>query len=180
MSAGEPAGTRVDNQRNTELLDAELPSPRFVDDAYLHWLYDENPFGPAIQRAVDDDGVRVAHYAVVPQRYRDPDGVVPAGFSLNAVVRSGTQRQGWFRKLGLGDLRGGSGRRLAVRRRCVQRQVDRRGRQVHGLEDTWAVAGAGDVPAPVPQGGREPLGRPRVPRRQRLRAPDRGTRPVPR
>jgi hypothetical protein len=27
--------------------------------------------------------------------------VVPAAFSLNAVVRRGTQRQGWFRKLGL-------------------------------------------------------------------------------
>jgi hypothetical protein len=92
---------RSENVRNTELLDAELPSPRFTDDKYLHWLYDENPYGPAIQRAADDDGVRVAHYAMVPQRYRNPDGVVPAAFSLNAVVRSGTQRQGWFRKLGL-------------------------------------------------------------------------------
>jgi len=101
MSAGEASSTRVDNQRNTELLDAELPSARFVDDAYLHWLYDQNPYGPAIQRAADDGGVRVAHYAVVPQRYRGPDDTVPAGFSLNAVVRSGTQRQGWFRKLGL-------------------------------------------------------------------------------
>ena len=90
-----------DNRRNTALLDFELPSARFVSDAYLHWLYDENPYGPAIQRSADDDGVRVAHYAMVPQRYRGPDGVVPAAFSLNAVVRSGTQRQGWFRKLGL-------------------------------------------------------------------------------
>jgi len=105
---GADAGARVgrggaadDNQRNTDLLDDELPSARFVSDAYLHWLYDENPYGPAIQRSADDDGVRVAHYAMVPQRYRGPDGVVPAAFSLNAVVRRGTQRQGWFRKLGL-------------------------------------------------------------------------------
>src|SRR5436190_5732495 len=86
MGAAETGSVGRENVRNTELLDAELPSPRFVDDAYLHWLYDENPYGPAIQRAADDGGVRVAHYAMVPQRYRGPDGVVPAAFSLNAVV----------------------------------------------------------------------------------------------
>jgi hypothetical protein len=105
---GADAGARIgrggdgdDNHRNTELLDLELPSARFVSDAYLQWLYDENPYGPAIQRSVDEDGVRVAHYAMVPQRYRGPGGVVPAAFSLNAVTRRGTQRQGWFRTIGL-------------------------------------------------------------------------------
>ena len=68
--------------------------------ADLSWLYDESPFGPAIQRGVDENGRRIAHYALIPQRYRGPSGVVPAAFSLNAVVRRGTQRQGWFRKLG--------------------------------------------------------------------------------
>ena len=90
----------LDNQRNTELLRAELPAARYVDERYLRWLYDENPYGPAIQRAVDDDGTRVAHYALIPQRYRGPDGVVPAAFSLHAVTRSGTQRKGYFQKLG--------------------------------------------------------------------------------
>ncbi|MEX1007240.1 MAG: hypothetical protein WD271_05280 [Acidimicrobiia bacterium] len=99
MTRPEPAETSTDNQLNTELLDAELPSPRFVDTQYLHWLYDESPYGPASQANADDDGVRAAHYAMIPQRYRGPDGVVPAGFSLNAVVRTGAQRQGWFRKL---------------------------------------------------------------------------------
>jgi hypothetical protein len=97
-SAREPAGD--DNQRNTELLARELPAARYVDEAYLRWLYDDNPYGPAIQRAVDEDGVRVAHYALIPQRYRGPDGVVPAAFSLHAVTRSGTQRKGYFRSLG--------------------------------------------------------------------------------
>ena len=77
------------------------PPPATSSAEYLRWLYDENPYGPAIQRGADDDGVRVAHYALIPQRYRGPDGVVPAAFSLHAVVRSGTQRQGWFQKLGL-------------------------------------------------------------------------------
>ncbi len=96
--AREPTGD--DNRLNTELLARELPAARYVDETYLHWLYDENPYGPAIQRGVDEDGLRVAHYALVPQRYRGPDGVVPAAFSLHAVTRSGTQRKGYFQKLG--------------------------------------------------------------------------------
>ncbi len=96
------ARSTTDNERNTELLDAELPSHRFVDTRYLDWLYDQNPYGPAIQRSVDDDaGVRIGHYALVPQRFRGPDGVFPAAFSLNAVVRSGGQRKGLFTEMGL-------------------------------------------------------------------------------
>ena len=100
MTASSPPDRARDNHRNTELLAAELPAARYVDDAYLRWLYDENPYGSAIQRAVDDDGVRVAHYALIPQRYRGHDGVVPAAFSLHAVVRSGTQRKGYFQQIG--------------------------------------------------------------------------------
>jgi hypothetical protein len=97
---GDEPSRHDDNRRNTELLAHELPAARYVDETYLHWLYDENPYGTAIQRAVDDDGVRVAHYALIPQRYRGPDGVIPAAFSLHAVTRSGTQRKGYFQKLG--------------------------------------------------------------------------------
>ncbi|HLM18114.1 MAG TPA: hypothetical protein VK549_09860 [Acidimicrobiia bacterium] len=101
MPASDPPDRTVDNERNTELLRAELPAARYVDEVYLRWLYDENPYGPAIQRAVDDDGVRVAHYALVPQRYRGRAGAVPAAFSLHAVVRSGSQRKGYFQQLGM-------------------------------------------------------------------------------
>jgi len=95
-----PTDRARDNQRNTDLLRAELPAARYVDERYLQWLYDDNPYGPAIQRGVDEDGVRVAHYALIPQRYRGRDGVVPAAFSLHAVVRSGTQRKGYFQTIG--------------------------------------------------------------------------------
>jgi hypothetical protein len=100
VTSASPPDRALDNQRNTGLLAAELPDARYVDEAYLHWLYDLNPYGPAIQRSVDEDDVRVAHYALVPQRYRGPEGVVPAAFSLHAVTRSGTQRKGYFQKLG--------------------------------------------------------------------------------
>jgi hypothetical protein len=89
-----------ENDRTTDLLMAELPNPRLVDSDYVRWLYDESPYGPAVQRNADEDGVRVAHYGMIPQRYRSPHGAVPAGFSLNAVVRTGAQRKGWFRQLG--------------------------------------------------------------------------------
>jgi hypothetical protein len=88
------------NELTTDLLRAELPDPRLVDDSYIRWLYDESPYGPSVQKDVDDDGVRVAHYGMIPQRFRGPDGVVPGGFSLHAVVRTGAQRKGYFQKLG--------------------------------------------------------------------------------
>jgi hypothetical protein len=90
-----------DNELNTELLDAELPDERFVDDRYLHWLYDLNPLGAAYQEQVDEDGVRVAHYALIPQTYRNPDGLQRFVFSLNAVSRSTAQRKGYFGTLQL-------------------------------------------------------------------------------
>lgn len=89
-----------DHRRNTELLGAELPDPRFVDSAYLRWLYDLNPWGTGFTAQADEDGVRVAHYAVIPQQYRSSAGPARMVFSLNAVTRSGTQRRGYFTTLG--------------------------------------------------------------------------------
>ena len=103
MSADVPAADQPepDLAASTQLLAAELPDSRFVDDRYLRWLYAENPLGPAIQRSTDEDGLRVAHYAIVPQSYRDGNGSVATAFSLNAVVRDGHQRAGHFRTNGL-------------------------------------------------------------------------------
>lgn len=91
----------ADLAATTELLNAELPDPRLVDTRYLHWLYEENPYGEAFQRSVDVDGRRVSHYACIPQVYRDAEEATPCAFSLNAVTRSGTQRQGNFVNTGL-------------------------------------------------------------------------------
>jgi hypothetical protein len=92
---------REEHRRNTELLDAELPDRRFADERYLGWLYDANPLGAAFAESVDDDEAnRVAHYALIPQRYRNRDGEAPFVFSLNAVARRGSQRRGYFGELG--------------------------------------------------------------------------------
>jgi hypothetical protein len=87
--------------RNTELLNAELPDRRFTDESYLAWLYDANPQGRAYTHSIDDEaGVRVGHYALIPQRYRDRDGPADFVFSLNAVARTGSQRRGFFGRMG--------------------------------------------------------------------------------
>lgn len=88
-------------RRDTELLDAELPDSRFVDESYLRWLYHENPHGEAYTESVEDDELdrHDAHYALVPQRYRNRDGEASFVFSLNAVTRSGIQRKGYFTTL---------------------------------------------------------------------------------
>ena len=90
-----------DHVKNTELLNAELPDERFVDPTYLEWLYDKNPLGLAYTDTIDnEDGTRIGHYALIPQRYRNRDGVAKFVFSLNAVARTGHQRRGFFGRLG--------------------------------------------------------------------------------
>lgn len=80
-----------------ELLNAELPDPRFVDERYLRWLYHENPYGEGIYGfRYDDAGRCVGHYGLIPQRYATPGGPIRFMFSLNAVSRTGGQRRGVF------------------------------------------------------------------------------------
>ena len=84
-------------QEARELLNAELPDQRFVDDQYLDWLYNKNPYGQAITGfRRNDQGVLDGHYALIPQRYSTVDGPIPFMFSLNAVSRSGAQKKGHF------------------------------------------------------------------------------------
>ena len=82
-----------------ELLNAELPDARYDDPRYLRWLYEENPLGDAYQKFAYEDGELVCHYALIPQNYRDETGLMPGAYSLHAVTRSGTQREGYFMSL---------------------------------------------------------------------------------
>jgi hypothetical protein len=99
MTAVPPGAS--EHERNTELLNFELPDRRFRDSSYLQWLYDQNPLGPGYWDAIDsEDGQRVAHYGLIPQTWRDAAGPQPLLFSLNAVTRRGSQRKGYFKKIG--------------------------------------------------------------------------------
>jgi hypothetical protein len=97
---GDAEARRADHIKNTELLNAELPDRRFVDETYLDWLYDRNPLGRAFYGNIDDGDTRVAHYALIPQTYRSREGEAPFVFSLNAVARTGNQRRGFFGEIG--------------------------------------------------------------------------------
>jgi hypothetical protein len=97
-SASNAADARYADE--TELLGTELPDRRFVDTRYLQWLYDLNPLGAAFREQAHEDGRLVAHYALVPQQYRNPAGPAPFVFSLNAVTSSSVHRRGYFSELG--------------------------------------------------------------------------------
>ena len=55
MNRAEPTGrTADDNARNAELLNAELPDPRFESAEFLQVLYDENPDGAGFTGSRDE------------------------------------------------------------------------------------------------------------------------------
>ncbi len=90
----------------TDLLDRELPDPRLVDIEYLTWCYRDSPAGRAWERyhyGSDPTGpLLVAHYAIMPRRYRGVGGVRSDGaWSQHAVTRAGHQRDRHFSRLGL-------------------------------------------------------------------------------
>jgi hypothetical protein len=71
------------------LREAHPDADRFRDARFLQWLYRENPLGPAIAEDVDRKGRRVAHFALVPQPYRNAEQRAAFVLSVNAVTRSG-------------------------------------------------------------------------------------------
>lgn len=104
------------------LLRREHPdADRFEDTAFLRWLYRENPHHPAIEEDVDRKGARVAHFALVPQPWRNRDEQATFVLSVNAVTRSGlgsmhfvaltarATKRAIERKEALGGLIGGIG-----------------------------------------------------------------------
>lgn len=108
----------------TDLLRAELPDPRLIDDTdYLRWSYRENPSGPAWERyhyIEAPSGGRpllVAHYVISARRFRGPGGRRCQGaLSQHSVTRSGHRRARHFTRLGLETYAeaGAAGRDLVV------------------------------------------------------------------
>ena len=89
----------------TTLLQRELSDPRLVSADYLRWAYRENPLGQAIERYqmvnVAGEARLVAHYAIMPRRYRGPSGERSNGaWSQNAVVDRDHQRARHFSRIG--------------------------------------------------------------------------------
>ena len=93
----------------TDLLRAELPDPRLIDDtAFLRWCYRDNPSGPAWERYhyIETPGggrpLLVAHYVIAARRFRGPGGRRCEGaLSQHSATRSGYRRSRHFTRLGL-------------------------------------------------------------------------------
>ena len=93
----------------TDLLRAELPNPRLINDtAFLRWCYRDNPSGPAWERYhyIDTPGggrpLLAAHYVIAARRFRGPAGRRCEGaLSQNSVTRSGYRRSRHFTRLAL-------------------------------------------------------------------------------
>jgi hypothetical protein len=93
----------TDRAATAGLLVRALDAERFGDPDYLPWFYDANPRGVAIDENVDEDvdgkHRRVAHYAVLPTRYRTPAGETPFIFSSNVATDPTVRRGGLFREM---------------------------------------------------------------------------------
>ncbi|HEY2715548.1 MAG TPA: hypothetical protein VGI73_04930 [Solirubrobacterales bacterium] len=82
------------------LLRATFPdASRISAPEYLHWLYEESPFGPVIEANLDDEQGRAGHYAAVPIALVS-DGVECRGaLSLNTAVDERARGGGVFVRL---------------------------------------------------------------------------------
>lgn len=85
-----------------ELLREVFPnSTKFQDDgAFLHWLYQRNPDGPAIWRDALVDGRTMAHYGTIPQQYHSLVGQEKLYLSVHSATHTDYRGRGTFTALG--------------------------------------------------------------------------------
>jgi GNAT superfamily N-acetyltransferase len=86
-------------ERYVEFLRAVFPKSRVFNAGYLDWLYNRNPHGRAIAIDAIDDGVIVAHVALIPFRASLRGARISACLALNVATRSEYQGRGLFREL---------------------------------------------------------------------------------
>lgn len=82
----------------TKLLWEVFQDPRYVD-AYTSWLYEQCPDGREISADLTEGDSVIAHYAVVPRRYRDGGNSLLFGLSLNTAVSEAARGKGAFTRL---------------------------------------------------------------------------------
>lgn len=89
----------IDDVPTAALLAAALDHERFSHPGYLAWFYRANPRGDVIDENVDEDGRRIAHYAVIPTAFRSPAGTTRFIFSTNVATDPSVRRGGLFREM---------------------------------------------------------------------------------
>src|SRR4249920_2814311 len=79
------------------LLERVFPdAPRISQPGYLRWLYEDSPFGPAIEANLDDNEGRAGHYALVPIALTNDGAPCAGALSLNTAVDERARGGGVF------------------------------------------------------------------------------------
>jgi GNAT superfamily N-acetyltransferase len=81
------------------LLEVFPGDEKFQRSDFLDWEYSQSPSGQVIEQNADDDGGRLGHYAVVPQRWVHDGKMNTWALSLNTAVSERARGQGLFTKL---------------------------------------------------------------------------------
>ena len=90
-----------DLTRTGTLLQEVFGLPGLGRTDYLQWLYHDSPEGKAVQVNLDDEkGLRLAHYAIVPQTYHHQGQRRRLALSLNTAVAEPARGRGVFSRLG--------------------------------------------------------------------------------
>jgi hypothetical protein len=92
---------RSDLTKSAALINQLLPDSRFDDAEFLHWQYYDNPAGEAVRLDVDKDDMRLAHFAAIPQFFRDATRRGRVVQVVNSATLPGYQGQGTFAELTL-------------------------------------------------------------------------------
>lgn len=89
----------VDLSTSNDLLRATFGDPKYDDESLLRWQYRDAPEGSVVQANLDEDGSRLGHYAIVPQRYVRGSEFLDAALSLNTAVAEEARGRGLFTSL---------------------------------------------------------------------------------
>jgi GNAT superfamily N-acetyltransferase len=81
------------------LLAEVFPGTRVSRPDYLAWLYEESPFGVAIEANLDDELGRAGHYAIVPVTLVQDGAALDGALSLNTAVHERARGRGTFVRL---------------------------------------------------------------------------------
>jgi hypothetical protein len=89
------------------LLERVFPdASRVSRPQYLRWLYEDSPFGAAIEANLDDDEGRAGHYALVPIALTNDGARCAGALSLNTAVDQRARGGGVFVRLATEAIEG--------------------------------------------------------------------------
>ena len=92
-----PRLNHIELEKTRQLLkDVFQHSQKFETINYLNWLYNDSPSGRVIQNDTDQAEHRIAHYALVPQRWINNGKLVNIALSLNTAVSPNHRKFGRF------------------------------------------------------------------------------------